>query len=202
MDSHLISNIFASMKLLFAQGEYRPLGEMIEATGDFLRSGLVHDEYDVPLQREIDHVNAYVAIQTIRFGERIEVRLRETDEGLRAALVPKYLLQPLIENAVSHGMRPHSTLHVEICVERSGEEMLVSVRDDGKGMEESAVEALNERLRAGIASDHIGLINVAERVNLRFGADYGLRVESRPNGPTVVRIRLPIVWTKEGEADV
>ncbi len=202
MDSHLISNIFAAMKLLLVQREYGPLTSMIDATGAFLRTGLVHNEYDVTLQREIDHVNAYAAIQTLRFGERLQVELTPIAPHLLNAMVPKYLLQPLIENAIHHGMRPRQTLHVVIRISQEDTRLRVEVENDGAGMTLQAVDVLNQRLRQSVSSEHIGLINVAERVRLRFGDEYGLHIKSAPDEKTVVTILMPIVLnTSERKAE-
>lgn len=203
MDSHLIGNIFAAMKLLLAQGpsEYGTLKRLVEATGDFLRSGLVHDEYDVTLAREIEHVNAYVTIQVIRFGDRLQIHFEPVETALLEVWVPKYLLQPLIENSIIHGMRPRSTLHVSIAILRKGDDLCVCVEDDGTGMEEEALQRLRIRLCEGAVSERIGLINVAERIRLRYGKEHSLCVESRPGGPTRITILLPLTQKLKGEEE-
>lgn len=197
MDSHLIANIFASMKLLVVQGELAPLRRMIDATGDYLRAGLVHGEYDVPLEREIAHVRAYIAIQCMRFGDRLQVDFQPIDASLYSAMVPKYLLQPIIENAIKHGMRPRSTLHIQISVHEQDHILHVRIENDGIGMAADAAQNLNARLRSAAVSEHIGLTNVSERIYLRFGELYGVHVDSKPEGPTVVLVTLP--WIERGD---
>ena len=162
MDSHLISNVFATMKLLQLEGDADTLRRMIDATGNFLRSGLVHNEYDVPLSRELRHVEAYLEIQSIRFGEKLNVEWTPCDPGLLRCRVPKYLLQPVFENAIKHGMRPKARLTIRVRIARQDGRLAIRVANDGCGLAPEAVAELNLRLERREAADHIGLSNVQE----------------------------------------
>lgn len=192
MDSHLICNVFATMKLLLHEGESDALRRVIDATSDFLRSGLVHNEYDVPLARELKHVQAYLEIQSIRFGEKLVIEWEPYDPELLHCRVPKYLLQPVLENAIKHGMRPKQCLTIRVQIERRDGELRLCVANDGYGLSPEAVAELNLRLERREVADHIGLSNVQERIALRYGSPYGLTLASDgENGWTRVDIVLP-----------
>ncbi len=192
MDSHLISNVFATMKLLLNEGDGKTLMNVIDATGNFLRSGLTHNEYDVPLEKEMMHVKAYLQIQAIRFGEKLRVEWLPFDDALLGCRVPKYLLQPVLENAIKHGMRPRTVLTIRIHVTAGNGRLSVRVSNDGYGLSALEVEMLNRRLEQRKTADHIGLSNVQERIALRYGPPYGLTVSSGQNGLTWVDILLPV----------
>lgn len=198
MDSHLISNVFATMKLLQLEGDADTLRRMIDATGNFLRSGLVHNEYDVPLSRELRHVEAYLEIQSIRFGEKLNVEWTPCDPGLLRCRVPKYLLQPVFENAIKHGMRPKARLTIRVRIARQDGRLAIRVANDGYGLTPEAVAELNLRLERREAADHIGLSNVQERIALRYGSPFGLTLHSEgADGWTWVDIALPAEMEEE-----
>lgn len=199
MDSHLISNVFATMKLLLHEGELGVLANVIDATGNFLRSGLTHNEYDVTLDKELRHVEAYLRIQAIRFGDKLRVEWEDFDPKLMGCRVPKYLLQPVLENAIKHGMRPREQLTISIHIACVKGDLSIRVSNDGYGLSADAVEQLNRRLERREVADHIGLSNVQERIALRYGPPYGLALSSGEAGLTWVDILLPADMSEENE---
>ena len=190
MDSHLIYNIFAAMKLLLRSGDMKTLATMLDASGDFLRNGLVHGGYDVSMEQELKHVKAYVQLQKVRYGPRLKVEFEAMDPELNRALVPQYLLQPIFENAIVHGMPPKQTLHIRMSGRVEGRDMVFEVENDGLPIEEADCERINHSLNRDQAGAHIGLANIQERIRLRYGAAYGLCLTSR-DGRTCVSIHLP-----------
>lgn len=199
MDSHLISNVFATMKLLLHEGELGVLANVIDATGNFLRSGLTHNEYDVTLDRELRHVKAYLSIQSIRFGDKLHVQWEDFDPNLMRCRVPKYLLQPVLENAIKHGMRPKEQLTISIHIACVKGDLSIRVSNNGYGLSPDAVDQLNRRLEKREMADHIGLSNVQERIALRYGPPYGLALSSGEAGLTWVDILLPADMNKEND---
>lgn len=195
MDSHLIYNIFAAMKLLLRSGDTQTLATMLDASGDFLRNGLVHGGYDVSMEQELKHVKAYVQLQKVRYGDRLEVEFEEMPPELNQTMVPQYLLQPIFENAIVHGMPPKQTLHIRMSGRIEDGDRVFEVDNDGLTIEEADCEQINRALERDQAGAHIGLANIQERIRLRYGMNYGLLLSSRA-GRTCVSIRLP--W--EGEA--
>jgi LytS/YehU family sensor histidine kinase len=134
----------------------------------------------VPLRRELSLLGCYVDIQRVRFGPRLAVRVDAPPDTLDAA-VPALLLQPLVENAIRHGLGSRSSAgRIEIAAARAGDRLTIRVRDDGAGLREG------ERGREGV-----GLANTRARLQALFGADVSLDVSSAGQGGVEVAIDIP-----------
>jgi len=156
----------------------------------------------VPLRQELETVKAYLTVQQLRFADRLNVICSARENAL-AVPVMKLLVQPLVENAVRHGIEPKAgagTLYIGARIE--GAALVVSVYDDGVGIppaELARLQALLQNPPAGAQGDHIGLLNVACRVRLRYGAGYGLRIESKPGDGTRQILTLPAALPEKDE---
>ncbi len=190
MGSHLISNIFAAMKLLLRTGDTHTLGPMLDASGNFLRHGLVKNRYDVPLEQEIAHAQAYIQLQKVRFAQRLNVVFMQMDKELMATMVPQYVLQPILENAIVHGMPPKKALNIVVSGSIKGDRIELRVENDGLPIDKQECAQLNGALQNVRGGSHIGLANVQERIRLRYGDVYGLKLYSE-NEKTWVSIVLP-----------
>jgi two-component system LytT family sensor kinase len=139
------------------------------------------------LAEELRSVDTYLELERARFGERLDVTLRVAPEVLTVSL-PSLILQPLVENAVRHGLE-HKSGAGRLVIEAidADSECLVTIEDDGTGMDP---ELLRSRL-AGRTSDGVGLRNVDERLRKVFGPDHGLTVDTAPGAGTRVALRLP-----------
>ncbi len=140
------------------------------------------------LAEELRSVDRYLRLERARFGSRLQVDLLIAPEVLPVA-VPFLCLQPIVENAVRHGLGPKSTPgRVTIRAEDAGAECRISVEDDGVGMDPEDVRA---QLAGEADSDSLGLGNVDERLRAVFGDEYGLVVETAPGAGTKVNVRVP-----------
>lgn len=140
------------------------------------------------LAEELRSIDRYLLLERARFGERLQVTLRVAPEVLPVA-VPFLCLQPIVENAVRHGLEGAGERgHVTLLAEDSGSECVISLEDDGAGMDP-------DRLRRALAgepgTDSVGLGNVDARLRTVFGDDYGLVVETAPGAGTKVSMRVP-----------
>ena len=149
--------------------------------GELLRLTLRADpDHETPLREEIEFLDRYVAIMRIRFADRVTIRTL-VDAGVSEALVPSFILQPLVENAFEHGVgrlqRPGS---IDISAHASGEALVLVVRDDGPGPMEAS---------RGLG---VGLTNTRQRLAELYGAAGGLTLTARAGGGTVVEVRLPL----------
>jgi two-component system, LytTR family, sensor kinase len=166
--------------------------EMIAHLSDFLRLTLRHgDIQQVPLGREIEFLDAYLSIMRARFRDRLDVRI-EIPADLREALVPHLILQPLVENSITHATldseRPGS---VRISAIRQGARLCLLVEDEGPGIEGDPDEAL---------SSGIGLTNTRERLRTLHGEDFHLGAVNRPEGGLCLRIEIPLRFEESGVA--
>lgn len=153
---------------------------MIARLSDFLRLTLEERHApQVPLARELEFLRCYLDIQQLRFQDRLGTRLDVAEDTLRAA-VPNLILQPLVENALRHGLLPKTTPgHLQVAGRRDGDELVLCVDDDGLG------------LPAEGASEGIGLTNTRARLAMLFGADARMELQRRDGGGTRVELRLP-----------
>lgn len=162
--------------------------ELLLDFADFTRySFRRHGEFTT-LAEELRSIERYLALEKARFGDRLQVTLRISPEVLPVA-VPFLSLQPLVENAVQHGLeaRPEGG-RVTIVAEDTGHEALISVEDDGVGMDP---EELRRTFAGDDRSDHVGIANVDERLRSTFGEEYGLVVETAPGAGSKVTLRVP-----------
>ena len=144
----------------------------------------------VPLRQELEHVQAYLNLEKARLEERLQVEIDAPDVELLDVPVPTLTLQPLVENAVVHGLSPRRQGGtVTISALRQGEELVVSIRDDGAGMDAAR---LAQVMSADNHATSIGLRNVDTRLRALYGEAYGLQVSSAPDAGTTVRLHLPL----------
>jgi two-component system LytT family sensor kinase len=161
LNPHFMFNTLNSVTALISTGHASDAEEMVENLADFLRAGLSLDALeDITLKRELELQSLYLAIEKVRFGDRLNAREEVSDQAARA-VVPSLVTQPLIENAIRHGVAP-TTEPVEIVISaRVEEEMLyVSIRNTAPDI-----------ARPGQRGTGVGLINVEERLRARFGPE-------------------------------
>jgi two-component system LytT family sensor kinase len=161
--------------------------ELLTDFAEFTRYAFRRERPYVTLADELHYVEKYLNLERARFGDRLQVRLAVAPEIL-PAVVPVLSLQPLVENAVRHGIEDASSdgVLIEIVGQDLGTDALVRVRDDGVGMSPAAA-------RAALAgrSGGVGLQNVHRRLESSFGAGYGLAIESAEGEGTEVRLTVP-----------
>jgi two-component system LytT family sensor kinase len=161
--------------------------ELLTDFAEFTRYAFRRERPYVTLADELHYVEKYLNLERARFGERLQVRLAVAPEIL-PAVVPVLSLQPLVENAVRHGIEDNglASVLIEILGQDLGADALVRVRDDGAGMSEQAVQAALSGRSGGI-----GLQNVHRRLESSFGPSYGLAIESTEGKGTEVRLTVP-----------
>jgi len=154
---------------------------LLSRLADLLRQALSHDgRAMVPLSEEIAWLEAYLALMRGRFGDRLAI-LVKVDPAVAAALVPRFVLQPLVENSIQHGVAARSGPgKVEVEAERGDRRLVLEVRDDGPGPGNGSTKG-----------NGIGLRDTEARLSLAYGADHRLVVLPRPAGGTTVRIEIP-----------
>ncbi|MBC7894575.1 MAG: histidine kinase [Cytophagaceae bacterium] len=159
---------------------------MLVQLSDLLREVLRRSRHSlVPLGDELRMTGTYLDLARVRYGDRLRVVI-DADEATRGALVPVLLLQPLVENALTHGIGPRATGGtVGITTRRSGNALVVTVWDDGEGPGRSIIEGT-------------GVGNTRERLRVAFGDEQALELGPRSGGGTEVIVRLPVRFPDEG----
>jgi sensor histidine kinase YesM len=156
---------------------------MLAQLSDLLRLTLDRvGTQEVALKEEIDFLHKYIEIERTRFGDRLQVDLAIQPDTLDAS-VPNFLLQPLVENAIRHGIAQKvEGGRVEISAKREGADLCLAVRDTGPGLSKSARSALNTG---------VGLTNTRSRLQHLFGGKHQFEVDEPIDGGLVVRITIP-----------
>jgi len=181
LEPHMLFNTLANLRALIGV-DPAAAQDMLDRLDDFLRSTLdASRATSHPLAAEFDRLRDYLGLMAIRMGPRLAFDLRLPDELARLH-VPPLLLQPLVENAVRHGLEPHRDGgRIEVSAARDGADLVLAVRDTGTGFDVDAP-------RSG---EHFGLTQVGERVASAYGDRGRIDIQSRPGAGTTVRLVLP-----------
>jgi two-component system sensor histidine kinase YesM len=141
------------------------------------------------LKEELNLVQCYVDIQRIRFSDKFKYKA-EIQEGLEDVIVPKFVIQPIVENAVIHAFDDQDDGNILVTAYEENGKLIVKISDDGCGIDAETVRTLNSKKRL---EGHIGLYNVDTIIRLRHGEPFGISVETPEMGGTVVTIIMPMV---------
>lgn len=159
-----------------------------------LRFSIENKSSEVSLQRDLLYTKNYLDIQKYRFGESFDYEIK-AEEGLENYYVPKLIIQPVIENAIKHGYTQVEKMMIYIRVKTIKEKLIISVYNNGKEIEKEILDEIREKLKNKKAEEfknHIGLYNIFRRIQLMYGEKYGLRILSRKDKGTSVRVSLPL----------
>ena len=159
-----------------------------------LRFSIENKSFEVSLQRDLAYTKNYLDIQKYRFGENFDYEIK-AEEGLENYYVPKLIIQPVIENAIKHGYTQVEKMIIYVRVKTVKEKLIISVYNNGKEIEKEILDEIREKLKNKKAEEfknHIGLYNIFRRIQLMYGEKYGLRILSRKNRGTSVRVSLPL----------
>lgn len=191
INPHFLFNTLNMITQMAHVEEAEETAHLMEATAEFLRYNLGKVTKSVTLADEIENTRNYVYIQRCRFGERISF-LFEIEDDCTGLEIPCMILQPLVENAVSHGVGAMiSGGKVTVSLKHQQDKICLEVADNGIGFDQERLERIQTLLATDVGDDgHIGLYNVYQRLRLFFGAGLQFEVESVP-GSTVVRMLLP-----------
>lgn len=188
---HFVYNCLATIAS-FVRTEPERARELLLDFADFTRYAFRRGGDYTTLADELRNVERYLVLEQARFGERLQARIRIAPEVLQVA-VPFLCVQPLVENAVRHGLEGAArgdtdVGHVTLCAEDAGAEALIWVEDDGTGADPEVIRAI---LAGESGADSVGLGNVDARLRQVFGDDHGLVVETAPGAGTKVSFRVP-----------
>ena len=189
IDPHFLYNTLETIKWNAVEeiGLGNKTSKMLTKVARLYRLGLENDDVIVTLKEELDLLKLYIEIVRIRFGDSIQFRWN-IDECLYECSVIKMCLQPIVENAIQHGLRPKNYQgNITVSAKYEKERLYVSVANDGQYISNASLKELNEKLRtgAGFEESKVGLRNVNERIKLIYGKKYGVSVScAEPKGET------------------
>ncbi|MBB6637117.1 sensor histidine kinase [Cohnella thailandensis] len=190
INPHFLFNTLNSLKWSAMMSGNQAVEQGIASLSELLRNTILDQEEIIPLRKEIENVLHYSVIQRIRYGDSFHLYCRLGDERLNDCLVPRFILQPIVENSILHaGGEEGRVVNIRIEATREeGETLRLAIIDDGKGFD------MNERPRrySHDKLSGIGMANVEERIRLHVGPGYGMETRSRLSVGTETVIRLPI----------
>lgn len=192
---HFLYNTLDTISWMARDYDAEDIVRLVDALTNMFRIGLSHGKDIITVKEEITHVSNYLYIQKIRYKDKLNYVIH-VDESLYAIEVPKLILQPLVENAIYHGVKAkRGGGTITITGEPVGENLVFTVQDDGAGMPQEKVDELNRRMSERSVLDEqksFGLFYIRERIQLCYGKGYGVHVESTLGEGTRVTITLPL----------
>ncbi|MDO5425235.1 MAG: histidine kinase [Eubacteriales bacterium] len=200
MNPHFLYNVLDSCRWMIELGEKEAASGMVQKLSEMFRLSLSMAEQSVVgLEKEMEHAEKYIALERFRFGDKMLVQTN-VQEGIGNPQVVKFILQPLIENAIVHGLagkRGYGS--VLISVYRAGEELFYDVRDDGCGADPERIrQILEQKLVKKNSLEGFALENIQSRLRLRYGQAYGITYRKREEGGSIFVVRQPLIYEDEG----
>ena len=210
LNPHFLYNTLDSVVWMTENGRTQEAVVMLTALARFFRISLSKGSNIIPIGDEIEHARNYLTIQKMRYKNKFSADI-SVEPGVEKLYTIKLIIQPILENAIYHGMEyADGDGEIHIRAFREEETVVIEVEDNGPGMSEEIVEQLLKPTRdvsvPKAKGSGIGFRNVHQRIQLTFGSAYGLTIRSEPDNGTVVRICLPVLeeedarkYRKEGE---
>lgn len=197
LNPHFLCNTLDTMKWISKINHVPQVALMSTNLADILRFCISAEEF-VPLRREVEVLNRYVEIQKIRLSDQFSF-LVSLPEKLETCMVPKMILQPIVENAILHGLEGISDSVIRVEAAQEGEDLLITVTDNGHGLPPDMIGHPYRRESAP-SGHHLGLFNVDTILKKHYGERYGLYLDNNPAGSGArVRARLPLRRREEEE---
>ena len=199
INPHFLYNTLDSVIWMTEAGRYDEAIQMVTSLARLFRIALSRGRSFIPLADELEHARHYMTIQQIRYQDKFTASVT-AEEGVEGLYTLKLIVQPLLENAIYHGMAGcEEDGRITVTARRDGSDLVIDVADNGTGMPPEVVERLLDESQPQTRSSGsgIGVRNVHRRIRLTFGEQYGLEVFSEPDEGTTVRIRLPALTAEE-----
>ena len=193
---HFLFNTLENIKFMIKL-EPDTASKMIVALSALLRYSINNTVRQVVLKDDLTYLDNYLVIQQARFGKRLDYQATVADEAL-TCLVPKLLLQPVVENAIKYGADAQGKITIRAKLQVVDKQLQVEITDEGMGIQPEQLSSL-QKLLSQEANDsvHTGIYNIHRRIQLMYGSAYGLTISCPPEGGTRVSMILPVRVTRE-----
>lgn len=195
INPHFLYNTLDALVWLIEGNENDRAVEMVVTLSGFFRMVLSKGKEFITIQEEEKHISSYLSIQEIRYHDIMEYDI-QIDKVIYDYMIPKLTLQPIVENALYHGLKEKRAKgFIHINGEKDGNDIIFRVRDDGVGMNSDELQALRQEISRPCQETQkgFGLANVNERLRIYYGAEYGLQIFSEKGEGTWVEVRIPAI---------
>lgn len=195
INPHFLFNTLETINWLARIQGAPEVGMLSKKLGDLMREGIKGKEF-VTFDKELDNVKKYIFIQQYRYADKCSVHFDIAPDSL-VVTVPRFIIQPIIENAMVHGLEMRiegGSIHVKSVIE--DRKLIITISDDGLGIDAHKLEEIEAALARGPSEEDvefgIGLLNVHHRIRIHYGQSYGVSIHSVSEEGTIVRLTLPI----------
>ena len=189
LNPHFLYNTLDSVKWLGVTNHVPQVASMATNLAALLRAGISGDKF-ITLEEELELLEKYLDIQSLRFEDRFAWET-DVDERFQHCIVPKLITQPLVENAIIHGVADMDDGYVKLTAREENGTLVLSVQDNGEGIPQEILDRLNSPDRE-MPAGHLGLRNVDRIVRLYYGEEYGISASAAPGEGSCVELRLPM----------
>lgn len=190
---HFIFNVISSISRLISIQDYKKASKMLDAFSKMMRQNVSNTQSTITLQQELNYITSYLSIQKIRFSERIKYEIRVDNEILLIP-IPFFSLQPLVENAIEHGLLPLADGgKIKLSCSCTNTHYSIEIKDNGKGMNKHKLEEIQASLlldRNNNSNSHVGLRNCYNRFKLTYGNKATFHIYSEINKGTSIQIEI------------
>lgn len=191
INPHFIHNTLNSMNYLALVKGNKELSTLIESFNKLLRMSMAIDVSYVTVAQEVENIKDYAHIQNIRFEDAFIIDTI-IDPSALMGKIPKLILQPIVENAIIHGILPSGRQgHILIAIRKKANMLMITITDDGIGIPQERLEAILNRDKKGSLAKHIGVQNVFDRLQLYYGSGIDVTMKSTPGNGTTTIIMIP-----------
>lgn len=191
INPHFLYNTLDSIIWMAEGGKNKEVVRMTSALARLLRQSISNDNERIPLQKEVDYAGSYLTIQKMRYKDKLEYEI-EVDEDIKKEEIINLILQPLVENAIYHGIKYKGSKGlIKIVGYGEDDKIILKVIDNGIGMDEAALKGIFDKSKESEGKNGVGVYNVQTRICLYYGAEYGLCFESVLGRGTTATITIP-----------
>lgn len=203
MNPHFLMNTLNTLKLMAVSARFDGMRDMVTALETILAAVLNRDESFYSVEEELMVLNSYIEIMQFRYMDSFEVET-EVNADVRNCRIPKLILQPIVENSITHGFDSPEEKRWKIKVRgyREGSRLVFVVYDNGKGMSEETIRNILDGTQKPEKRHSIGVSNTNRRLKLNFGSEYGVSIRSETGFYTEMTLTMPVIGEGEEEHDV
>ena len=191
INPHFLYNTLDSIIWMAEEGKNEEVVVMTASLAKLFRQLISNDEGEISIFQEIEYCRNYLIIQKMRYKDKLEFEI-DLDQDIKNEKIIKLVLQPLIENAIYHGLKYKESKGLLVVKGYSqGEDILFEIKDNGVGMDSETMEHIFERHKVNYRSNGVGVYNVQRRIKLSYGQEYGITYQSTLGEGTVATVRIP-----------
>ncbi|MFC4402166.1 cache domain-containing sensor histidine kinase [Gracilibacillus xinjiangensis] len=202
INPHFLYNTLDTIQWMARKHKAMDVAEVVESLAKLFRIGLSKGRDTIMVSEEIEHIESYLKIQKTRYRDKLNYRMK-VNPKVHACYTLKFILQPIIENAIYHGIKERrGPGHINITAEKEASQLIIKIIDNGAGMEKDQLDALRIAIKEAVKRTEnaesqnkkgYGILNVQARIQLAYGNDYGLEIDSEKGQGTCVKLLLPII---------